>query len=469
MIYVLNGLINGCFIFYFLSILINQYYSLSRFMRVSYLILKKNIVVFLLLGLSSFSILINKYIPYFFSLIFLIIFLINNTIIKFKFTRRSLILFVLSVLISIWFIPNIIFFPFISLIGGYLLTYPFELIIRNKYFKSAREKLERINPIIIGITGSYGKTSFKYLLVEILKTGYIVSSPLGNINTPNGISKFINNELKDETEILVLELGIDQLNGMDVFKKFISLDIGVITSIGENHLANFKSLDNTLKAKLKIKGLLKDNGKLYLNSDSTYLSEIKKEENIIKFSKSNMGKALLNHNGISVTFNNQNIIIPLYGEYVYSYIDGIIKISEFLGINKDLITTGLKQIKPLNRRLEVRKYKNGYFINDSYNVNLKGVEESLKLLSVFKGENVVITGGITEQGKLFNKQNEKYKKLLKNRNVIFIGSSKHPLVEEHQFKSLYIVHSLNEAYTLVDELSFTNVLLLAKGEDLYLR
>ena len=469
MIYVLNGLINGCFIFYFLSILINQYYSLSRFMRVSYLILKKNIVVFLLLGLSSFSILINKYIPYFFSLIFLIIFLINNTIIKFKFTRRSLILFVLSVLISIWFIPNIIFFPFISLIGGYLLTYPFELIIRNKYFKSARKKLERINPIIIGITGSYGKTSFKYLLVEILKTGYIVSSPLGNINTPNGISKFINNELKDETEILVLELGIDQLNGMDVFKKFISLDIGVITSIGENHLANFKSLDNTLKAKLKIKGLLKDNGKLYLNSDSTYLSEIKKEENIIKFSKSNMGKALLNHNGISVTFNNQNIIIPLYGEYVYSYIDGIIKISEFLGINKDLITTGLKQIKPLNRRLEVRKYKNGYFINDSYNVNLKGVEESLKLLSVFKGENVVITGGITEQGKLFNKQNEKYKKLLKNRNVIFIGSSKHPLVEEHQFKSLYIVHSLNEAYTLVDELSFTNVLLLAKGEDLYLR
>lgn len=469
MIYVLNGLINGCFIFYFLSILINQYYSLSRFMRVSYLILKKNIVVFLLLGLSSFSILINKYIPYFFSLIFLIIFLINNTIIKFKFTRRSLILFVLSVLISIWFIPNIIFFPFISLIGGYLLTYPFELIIRNKYFKSARKKLERINPIIIGITGSYGKTSFKYLLVEILKTGYIVSSPLGNINTPNGISKFINNELKDETEILVLELGIDQLNGMDVFKKFISLDIGVITSIGENHLANFKSLDNTLKAKLKIKGLLKENGKLYLNNDSTYLSEIKKEENIIKFSKSNMGKALLNHNGISVTFNNQNIIIPLYGEYVYSYIDGIIKISEFLGINKDLITTGLKQIKPLNRRLEVRKYKNGYFINDSYNVNLKGVEESLKLLSVFKGENVVITGGITEQGKLFNKQNEKYKKLLKNRNVIFIGSSKHPLVEEHQFKSLYIVHSLNEAYTLVDELSFTNVLLLAKGEDLYLR
>ena len=159
----------------------------------------------------------------------------------------------------------------------------------------------------------------------------------------------------------------------------------------------------------------------------------------------------------------------IYGEYVYSYIDGIIKISEFLGINKECILLGLKNIKPLERRINVKKYKNGYFINDSYNINVNGVRESISLLKKFNGNNVVITGGITEQGKHFVSQNNKIKNILKNQNVIFIGDRNHPLVKDHNFLNLYITKTLSEAYTLVDKYQFDNILLLSKGEDIYLK
>ena len=121
------------------------------------------------------------------------------------------------------------------------------------------------------------------------------------------------------------------------------------------------------------------------------------------------------------------------------------------------------------RRLEVQKYKEGYFINDSYNINLNGVKESLKVLHSFKGEGVVIIGGIIEQGKYFNKHNSQLKNLLKDENVIFIGERNHPLIKFHSFKTLFIVSSLKEAYTLIDTSSFTNILLLAKSDDIYLK
>ena len=255
---------------------------------------------------------------------------------------------------------------------------------------------------------------------------------------------------------------------MNKFKDFLSLDIGIITSIGENHLANFKTLNNTLNSKMKIKNLIKKEGKLFLNNDDKYLCNIE-EDNIIKFSKDKDIETSIDINGLRFSYKNKEFLIPLYGSYIYSYLDGVIKISEFLGINKDYISLGLQNIRKIKRRLEVSKYKNGYFINDSYNININGVKESLNLLKSLDGNNVVILGGIIEQGKEFVKSNNKIKSLLIDLNVIFIGEGNHPLIKNHQYKNLYIVSSLKEGYVLLDKLSFDNILLLAKSDDIFLR
>ena len=470
MYYLGNLIINGMYLYFFLSIIVNQYYSLKRFIKVSINVIfsKLNIVILLVELVSLVFFKEYKVLFYLLNLGFSILFIVINKPLKFKKTRRNLTLFLLSLLISIFILPLSRFTSCIVIILSYLLLLPLEIKINSIYKEKARIRLSKVSPKVIGITGSYGKTTFKNILYDVIKNKYITQVTPFNVNTPLGITKFINNELKDDTEVLIVEIGIDEKNGMNKFKDFLSLDIGIITSIGENHLANFKTLNNTLNSKMKIKNLIKKEGKLFLNNDDEYLFNIE-EDNIIKFSKDKDIEVSIDINGLKYSYNNKEFLIPLYGSYIYSYLDGVIKISEFLGINKDYISLGLQNIRKIKRRLEVSKYKNGYFINDSYNININGVKESVNLLKSLDGNNVVILGGIIEQGKEFVKSNNKIKSLLIDLNVIFIGEGNHPLTKNHQYKNLYIVSSLKEGYVLLDQLSFNNILLLAKSDDIFLR
>lgn len=466
-----NLMINGLYIYFFISILINQYYSIKRFFKVILFnfIKKENLILFLCSSISFYFYFINKYLFYLVSFWFLVIFYFINRPIYFKLTRRNILLYLVSFLLGGLILSFTTLGALLSLLIGCYLLLPFELLNNKRYKRKAKEKLESLDIKVIGITGSYGKTTFKNMLYHVLKTTFNVSMPKGNINTPLGICKFINNSLKDNVEVLILELGIDEVNGMEKFKDFISLDIGIITSIGENHLSTFKSIENTKKAKLKISELLKEEGKLFLNEDSFYLKNIHLKDNYEYFSSKEYLEKDITLAGVNISYNDKEIKIPLYGSYVYSYIDGIIKISEFLGVTKDYIALGLSEIRPLERRLQLLKYKDGYLINDSYNINLNGVKESLALLKGLPGSKVVVLGGIIEQGKYYYLNNVRLSSLLSGMDVIFVGSNNHPLIMNHQFRKLFITYSLSQAYKLIEENNYKNVLLLAKSEDIFLK
>lgn len=471
MLVLLNLMVNGLYIYFFISILINQYYSIKRFLKVLLFTFfkRENIVLFICSCSSMYFYFVNKYLFYLVCFWFLVIFYFLNRPLFFKLTRRNIILFSVSFILGGFILSVSILGGILSLIISYYLLLPFELINNKRYKRKARKKLELLDIKVIGITGSYGKTTFKNMLYHVLKTYYIVSMPKGNINTPMGICKYINNSLKDNTEILILELGIDEVKGMEKFKDFLSLDIGVVTSIGENHLSTFKNIENTKKAKLRISELIKDEGKLFLNNDSFYLKKVNLKNEYIYFSsKENLQKEVT-INGINLTYNNKDINIPLYGSYVYSYVDGIIKISDFLGLNKDYISLGLSEIEPLERRLQLLKYKDGFIINDSYNINLSGVKESINLLKELPGSKVVVLGGIIEQGKLYYLNNVKLANLLVGLDVIFVGNSNHPLISNHKFSKLYITSNLQNAYKLIEENDYKSILLLAKSDDIFLK
>ena len=470
MIYLFNLFVNSFYLYFLVSILINQYYSVSRFIKVitSFLLKKKNIIL-LLLNLGTIPILlISKVSFYVLNILLVIIFYLVNRPLKFNFTRRNLLLIIISLIISIFVLPIFIFTSLVILLLVFYIVLPYELLIKRYYLKKAKKKLNNIDPFIIGISGSYGKTSFKNILYNVLKTKYQVSMPLGNINTLMGITRFINDELKINDEILIVELGIDSSNGMSKFKKLLKLDIGVLTSIGENHLSNFKTLENTFISKMKIKELLKEDGKLFLNDDSLYLKDVEEKGNIIKYTKNNIDIISSSIEGIKVKIQGKEVNINLVGKYNFAYIDGVIKISEELNVPKEYVGLGLKEIKPIKRRLEVKKYKDGYFINNSYNVNLNGVKEALDLLSSLEGSKVVILGGMIEQGKYYYINNNKIKDLLVGYNVILINPNK-VLTRKNKYKSLYRVKSLDEAYTLVDRYHFKNILLLASPDSIYLK
>ena len=429
----LNGL--NLLIIYFISyqfnvILVKQYYSISRFLKVILSFYKYFIVI---VPIQILTILIKSDILYLISnllISIIVVILIDKN--KIKVSRRSLFQIILSMIILSllfylfeFFCSFSIFLLVITTIIAFLILLPFEEIVKKYYLNKAKIKLKSFkNMKIIGITGSFGKTSLKYYLKTALEKDFKIAYSPSNVNTLMGITKYINNSL-EESDFLILELGIDKKNQMDKFKKLLSLDYAFVTSIGNMHLATFKNIDNLLKEKLKISMMLKKEGKLFINDDSQYLNKIE-GNNIIKF------------------FNE-------------------------LSLDKSKIFYQSNCFVDFDRRNKVFKKENGYLIDNSYNANLKGIEESLKLLKTLDGESYIILGGIIEQGKNYKVENSKLKEKLIDENVIFIGNKNHPLIENHQFKKLYITKSINEAYKLIREINPNNVLLLCKGDDVYLR
>ena len=463
----------GVFLHEFEVLLVKQYYQVKRFSKVVYNHYKYLIFILLFLDLLSIF-LVDSIYYYLYHILSLSLLIVLFKYDHFSFSRRVVFqevacVFILSI---IWWVPHVlafkIIFSYLSIILSFYLLLPLENRIKKHYINKARRKIDKLKGMkIIGITGSFGKTSMRHYLVSVLKIKYKVETPPNNFNTLMGIAKFINNSLKP-CSFLVLELGVDQRNQMKKFKEIFTLDYAIITSIGNMHLATFKNIDNLIKEKLSIKNLLKEDGKLFLNKDDRYLSSLDLQE-AIYFSKDNLFFDNYDIEGISLKYNNKSYLFNVHQRFFITYLDGIIKLSSLENISERDIYYSCKLFSDFSRRNSISKLPRGYLIDNSYNANYEGIKESLYLLSLLEGEKYILTSGIIEQGKNFNKENERLKDLFEGYRVIFIGSKKHPLVINHHFKELIITKSLREAYKLIRDINPDNLLLLSKGDNIFLR
>lgn len=424
-----NFILNIYLIIFYESILVNQYYSIKRYIKVVFF-------------LNTYQ----RIIP-----------------LHFKITRRNRVLFFVSLPFGI-----IIPFPlsFLTVLIGFFITLPYEINLEMKYYQKAKEKLSKLNLVVIGITGSYGKTTLKNYLSCYLSTFNRVYVPKGNINTPKGIAKYINDTCFKKEGYLILELGIDEVNGMDAFSRFLHLDYAFITSIGENHLSTFGNRENIYKGKIKIADLLKNKKMLFLNKEDKYLAKYEKE---CMFYRRINGMILQkDENGIEIKVKNKLLKLNLYNDYSLLYLGAIKSFSELINHTEKMFFKGIKNIKQIHRRQEVKKLPNGYLINDSYNSNIESIKSSLHLLSSFKGISYIITSGLVEQGRMHKENNIILGSLLKGRNVIFVGNKRHILLKNASCNKLYIVKNMDEAYSLLENIKYNNLLIFPCGERIHL-
>lgn len=459
--------LNYCFI----TVLVKQYYSYKRFL---FIFLKKYFLYLFIIIDALLIFISNDYLKVGISIFSILSLIFIFRPLKIKITRRNSFLIVLSsfsLIINFILINEVLYYKtlllFINLIFSHMILLPLEMMIRNYYLTKAKNKIKRANMRVIGVTGSFGKTSFKNYLKTILNTKFKVIAPEGNINTLMGICKFINaTELNGD--ILLLEIGIDSLNSMEKFKKLVSLDYAIITSVGEMHLATFKNIKNIRHEKLKIASLLNKDGILFVNEDNCYLKDIDKEK-VIKFSENNLDFVSFNIEGIKFKYEDKIYKFNVHQSFFKSYLDGVIKVCKHFDILEKSIYNSSFLFFDSEKRNQVFKTSYGYLIDNSYNSNLVGIEESLNLINSLKGETYIITSGLIEQGKKFNSSNCKLKNKLKNMNVIFVGEKNHPLIHKHEFKKLIIIKTINDAYKIIRDIKPNNILLLSKGDDIYLR
>ena len=269
----------------------------------------------------------------------------------------------------------------------------------------AKKYRQDVNPIVIGITGSNGKTTTKDLVSSVLATKYRTHRTVGNFNNEIGMPLTIL-QMKDDTEVLVVEMGMSDFGEIDRLTNIAQPDYAIITNIGESHIEHLGSREGIAKAKLEITNGLKRDGKLLIDGDEKLLDICKEKENVISIGfNENLTVTITNVQFIKqmTTFevNGKHYEIPLLGAHHAKNATFAITIGESLELTEEQIQTGLKSVEHTSMRFEWLTGKNGVtIINDAYNASptsMKAAIDVMKQLTGFKRK-IVVLGDILELG-----------------------------------------------------------------------
>ncbi len=306
----------------------------------------------------------------------------------------------------------IIFVPLIVALAN-LIMLPFENLNKLKYQNRAINKINKMPDLIkIGITGSYGKTSTKNFLYDLLKRKYKVVKTPSSYNTPMGITKTILNCLDADTQVLICEFGANFMGDIEYLTKLIKPQICAITSVGNQHLESFKTLNNIKNTKNEIVLYSPENATCVFNTNcetttSLYNSCTKNKLSCkINDTSADISAVNIEYNENGASFilrmgeNKANVSCSVLGEYLIADLLIAVAIAIKVGMTFDEVVKAIKKVKPVENRLELKKLKNGLLIlDDSFNANVLGASQALKTLALFKNRvKVVATPGIVELG-----------------------------------------------------------------------
>lgn len=298
---------------------------------------------------------------------------------------------------------------------SHIIIYPLEWLIKFFYIEKTRRILKNFKGTKIAIVGSFGKTSLKNILCEILKTKFKVVMTPKNFNTPMGITKTVLTLLKKDTEIIIFEMGARKIGDIKQLVKIVDPDVGIMTAVGQQHLETFKSMEGVKKAKYELVEFMKDSGKIYFNGANETCVEFYKKckkEKVLTCSSvgvSSFNEVNFDEKGqtfdLIIKTNRKEIRTPLLGRFNCENITLASTVAYDLGVDLEEIVAVVSKIKPIKNRLELIDAGSFKIIDDSYNANPIGCEEGLNVLNRFSGEKIVVTSGMVELGSLQYEKN----------------------------------------------------------------
>lgn len=346
-----------------------------------------------------------------------------------RMNRSIFVLFLLNLIISFGFIAlSSIFIPFLrfSIVAltplTLLITVPFahwllkpiENSINRGYMFRAKYALKsRPELIKIGITGSYGKTSVKNFLTTILSERFSVCATPLNFNTPTGISKTVLEFLSPSHQVLIAEMGARKVGDIKELCDIVEPKYAIVTSVGEQHLATFISLENIKRTKAELPNSLPQDGYCVFDGDNENSRSIYEKaacsKNYVSLNDSN---AQCYATDIKQTKQGTKFVAhlkdvgsiqcdtKLFGEHNVINVLLAITMAGKLGLSKEEIARGVARIMPVEHRLQLIKAENDVLIlDDTYNASIEGSQRALNVLNSFDNHRkIVVTPGLVELG-----------------------------------------------------------------------
>ena len=316
----------------------------------------------------------------------------------------------------------------ITILAVYILT-PVEKSINRGYYNDAQRRLRAMpNLKIIGITGSYGKTSTKHFLHRILSEHYDTLMTPGSFNTTMGVIRTIREHLKSYNEVFIVEMGAKQKGDIREICKLVHPEIGIITAVGPQHLETFKSIENVYRTKFELVNSLPADGLAVVNNNAAQRAErfiSNRDLKIVKYavggltdgadykvseitySSTGTRFTLLAPDGTATDFTT-----PLMGEGNILNLVASIIVARSLDVPEDKIKLAVSRMEQVEHRLSVKHTPGGITIlDDAFNSNPVGSAMALEVLGKMEGgRKFVVTPGMVELGEEQYERNHKFGK-----------------------------------------------------------
>jgi UDP-N-acetylmuramoyl-tripeptide--D-alanyl-D-alanine ligase len=370
---------------------------------------------------------------------------------------------------------------YIFLTVSVLVLKPFEAIIRFQIKQKSISKLESLkNLTVIGITGSYGKTSVKEFLYSILKTEYQVLKTPESYNTVLGIAKVIDLELDDSYQFFVTEMAAYKRGEIKELADMLKPKYGILTGINEQHLEMFGSIENTVAAKFELIDAIPENGLAVINDDNDLV-----RENSQKYNKNFVvyGLGDFSFSAKNIKINEEGTAFDLVlDDKIYACKTKLIGRSQIENIVAAAAMAFKLEVKPANivkaivdlsavpHRLELRTRENMLVIDDAYNSNVTGFKEALRLLESFKERpKIIVTPGIVDLGEKTVEIHQPLGKLAETicDAVVLIGKSDRTKGLSQGItdqKKLHLIDSISDLSAVLKTLNFKNPVVLLEND-----
>lgn len=320
------------------------------------------------------------------------------------------------------------------------LLMPREKRLQERFADEARAIIKRVHPKIIGITGSYGKTSTKVILADILSAvGPTFSTPR-SINSYMGMTREIRERMKESHRFAVVEMGAYYIGSIRRMCSLTPPDAGIVTAVGGMHLERFGSPENVFKAKSELAEAIPEDGILVVNGDNEYCRKMaennRKDTTLLYGLDAEKGHLDALMTDITQTSGGTSFTIvykgtryggqtKLLGRPMLSNILASFTMACALGLNPELVIAAIRHVKTESNRLEPIRASISSFItqqngrgpartgqvlrlNDAYNSNPIGFQAALDVLKdQGGGRKVLVTPGMIELGERQFEENRK--------------------------------------------------------------
>ena len=304
------------------------------------------------------------------------------------------------------------FMPLV-LVAANLSLAPYERAVQRGYEAEAVARVADVHPFIVGITGSYGKSSTKAMLAHLLQFDGPTLAASGSINTLMGITRHIREDLVVGHRYMVVEMGAFKTGSIRRLCQLTPPSAGLVTAVGDMHLERFGSLEEIVRAKSELAQAVPPGGWLVVNADSKGALQIAQGAThcrVLLYGETSTEDLATRLENLSFSKQGTNFVLrtqertyecftPLLGRPIILNLAGAFTLANALGVDPEIAISAMRTLKPVSNRLEVVEERGVTWIRDAYNSNQIGFRAALEVVAAIPAaRRFLATPGVIELG-----------------------------------------------------------------------